>query len=249
MPKQSRKIPGGARVGGLAIPLAVESQRKSRSLLFMISKFWGGLLIPFLSHPLCPLFPLTCFPSLSPLTSVELWCPLLLTRAFWPAAAITHFPGHWSLIAGFPCPYVTCASSFFSRYVSLLCYLSDCLYFLTIFLYHCVLFPTFFVSASFFPPTFSISLSDHVLSTWVFTPHLIVLNSWAPVSWSVSLAPFLLHTFTHSLLEHFLLQGNTPNVPLTVWRKSDQEVVSFTEQLVWVSLCIRKFLQERNLFH
>lgn len=122
------------------------------------------------------------------------------------------------------------------------------LYFLTIFLCHLRLIPTFFVSASFFPPTFSVSLSDHVLSASVFIPQLTFLNSWVPVSWSVSLAQFLLHTFTHSLVEHFLLQGNTPNVPLTVWRKSDQEVVSFTEQLGWLSLWIESSSEKEISF-
>lgn len=214
MPKQSRKISGGARVGHFTLPLTVEFQRKSHSLLFIISKLRGGLLIPFLSHSLCPLFPLVLFPSRwRLLISVEFWCPLLLTASF-PAGCSNHtLP--WllvSLILGFPCLYVLCASSLFSHSVFLLRYLSDCLYFLTILLCLLCLIPTFFVSASFFPPTFSVSLSDHILSASVFILQLTFLNSWVPASWSVSLAQFLLHTFTHSLVEHFHLQGNTPNV-------------------------------------
>jgi len=154
--------------------------------------------------------------SLSSLSSDTLSFPLTSSNihgVLMPPAAACELScrlpqSHVSLVSrilGFPCLCVICASSFFSHYVFHLYYLSDCLYFLTVFLCHLRLIPTLFVSASFFPPTFSVSLSDHVLSASVFIPQLTFLNSWVPVSWSVSLAQFLLHTFTHSLVEHFLL--------------------------------------------
>lgn len=65
-----------------------EFQRKSHPLLFIISKrFTRGLLIPFLSHSLCPLFPCSTLSSLwRLLISVEFSAPLLLTASF-PASS------------------------------------------------------------------------------------------------------------------------------------------------------------------
>ena len=234
MPKQSRKIPGGARIGGLAVPLAAESQRKSRSLLFIIPKFWGGLLIPVLSHPLCPL-------SSDMLSSRcrlrHPWssdAPCCWLRAFWPAAAITHFPGCWSLVPGFPCPYVICASSFFSHYVSLLCYLSDCLYFLTIFLYHLRIIPHILC--------FSIFLSTYVLN-FTFWSCSLRLSVYAPAHISEFLGSCVLVCLTGSVSVaylHPLIVGAFAFTRKHTKCSSDhlKEVVSFTEQLVWVSLCI-----------
>lgn len=58
-------------VGELTIPLNAESQRKSHFLFFLISKLWGGFLIPFLyllflSHSLSLLSSNTLFLPLSP---------------------------------------------------------------------------------------------------------------------------------------------------------------------------------------
>lgn len=160
--------------------------------------------------------------------------PCCWLRAFWPAAAITHFPGCWSLIPGFPCPYVICASSFFSHYVSLLCYLSDCLYFLIIFLYHLCLIPHVLC--------FSIFLSTYFLNFtfWSCSLHLSV---YAPAHISEFLGSCILVCLTGSVSVaylHPLIVGAFSFTRKHTKCSSDhlKEVVRITEQLVWVSLCI-----------
>lgn len=108
-----------------------------------------------------------------------------------------------SLILGCSCLCVICTSSLFSHYVFLLHYLSDCL-----FSGHlsatCILFPT-----SLFQPLSLYLLSQCHFLIMPFLPQSmppsIFLNSWVLVSWSVSLAQFLSHTLTHSLVECFFL--------------------------------------------
>lgn len=165
--------------GELTIALNAESQTKSHFLFFLISKLWGGFLIPFLyllflSHSVSLFSSNTLFLPLSPFNIHRVLMP--------PAAGCGLLAGcknHmflWlltSLIPGFSSLCVVCASSFFSHYIFLLCYLSDCLYFLTIFLCHLYLITRIFVLASFSPPTFSISLSDYVLSASIYIPFRI----------------------------------------------------------------------------
>lgn len=112
-----------------------------------------------------------------------------------------------SLILGCSCFCVICTSSLFSHCVFLLHYLSDCL-----FSGHlsatCILFPT-----SLFQPLSLYLLSQCHFLIMPFLPQSmppsIFLNSWVLVSWSVSLAQFLSHTLTHSLVECFFLSHTT----------------------------------------
>ena len=226
----------------------MEFQRKSHSLLFIISKLWGGLLIPFLSHSLCPLFPLILFPSLwRLLISMEFWCPLLLPASF-PAGCSNHkFP--WLLVSrilGFPCLCVICASSFFSHYVFLLCYLSLLPYHLSVPLasYSHVL-------------CFSIFLSTYFLS-FTFWSRSLCLSVYTPAHISEFLGSCILVCFTGSVSVaylHPLIGGAFSFTRKHTKCSSDclKEIWPGGGQLYWtagVAISLnRKFLRERNIFH